>query len=188
MKEVIEMVRNMVTLNETYFGAFLKSPNMKVFSNLIVLLVGVGYGMISIMSNAAYIANFDSPVLQNVLVPLIFIIFGLLSALITKIGLSLLLWAGAKGFGGKAKYKEISAVTPVALLPGLLGVPFLSGWGEGDAWVLVLLAAGVVWMYMISAKILKTTQSFPNKKAYAVAFLVFLFLFSVYYIVVPPGT
>lgn len=181
------MVRNMVALNETYFGAFLKSPNMNVYSSFILLLVGVGYGAISIMSNAAYIADFDSPVLQNVLVPLVFIVFGWLSAVVTKIGLSLLLWAGAKGFGGKANYKEISLIAPVALLPGLLGVPFLSGWGEGSVWVWVLLAAGVLWMYMISAKILKTTQQFSNKKAYAAAFLVFLFLFSVYYIVVPTG-
>ncbi|WP_416145385.1 hypothetical protein [Planococcus koreensis] len=95
------MVRNMVVLNETYFGAFLNSPNIKVISNLILLLTGVGYGAISIASNASYIANFDSPVLQNVLVPLIFILFGLLSAFITKIGLALLLWAGQEGWAAK---------------------------------------------------------------------------------------
>ena len=179
------MVRNMVVLNETYFGAFLNSPNIKVISNLILLLTGVGYGAISIASNASYIANFDSPVLQNVLVPLIFILFGLLSAFITKIGLALLLWAGARGLGGKALFKEINLASPVALLPGLLGVPYLAGWGEGTFIVAALLVAGIVWMYFVSAKILKTTQNFTNKKAYLAAFLAFLFLASVYYIVVP---
>lgn len=175
----------MVVLNETYFGAFLKSPNIKVISNLILLVIGVGYGAISIASNASYIASFDSPVLQNILVPLIFIIFGLLSAVVTKIGLAILLWASAKGLGGKALFREINLVSPVALLPGLLGVPYLAGWGEGTIVVIALLVTGIVWMYFISAKILKTTQNFTNKKALLAAFLAFLFLASVYYIVVP---
>lgn len=179
------MVRNMVVLNETYFGAFLKSPNIKVISNLILLVTGIGYGAISIASNASYIASFDSSLLQNILVPLIFIIFGLLTAFITKIGLAILLWASAKGLGGKALFREINLVSPVALLPGLLGVPYLAGWGEGTIVVAALLVTGIVWMYFISAKILKTTQNFSNKQAFLSAFLAFLFLASVYYIVVP---
>ena len=179
------MVRNMVALNETYFGAFLNSPNIKRISNLILLVTGVGYGAISIASNASYIANFDSPVLQNFLVPLIFVLFGLLTAFITKIGLALLLWAGAKGFGGKALFRDINLASPVAMLPGLLCVPYLAGWGKGSLVVIILLVAGIVWMYFVSAKILKTTQNFTNKKAYLAAFFAFLFLASVYYIVVP---
>lgn len=179
------MVRNMVVLNETYFGAFLKSPNIKVISNLILLVTGVGYGAISIASNASYIASFDSPLLQNMIVPLIFIVFGLFSAFITKLGLALILWAGAKAFGGKARFKEINMAAPVAMLPGLLGVPYLAGWSEGTPLVIVLLVIGVVWMYFVSGKIVKTTQNFTNKKAYMATFLMFLFLASVYYLVVP---
>ncbi|WP_416145384.1 hypothetical protein [Planococcus koreensis] len=67
----------------------------------------------------------------------------------------------------------------------MLGVPYLAGWGEGTFIVAALLVAGIVWMYFVSAKILKTTQNFTNKKAYLAAFLAFLFLASVYYIVVP---
>ncbi|MFP3421968.1 hypothetical protein R0K19_21610, partial [Bacillus sp. SIMBA_161] len=117
------------------------------------------------------------------IVPLIFIIFGILTAFITKVGMAALLWAGSKALGGTAKYRAISLATPVALLPGLLGAPYLAGVGNGAWWVDLFLVIGVVWMYLASVKIIQAVQGFTAKKAYVSAMMAFLFLASIYYLV-----
>ncbi|RNF40125.1 hypothetical protein [Planococcus salinus] len=184
---VMKMVGKMITLNEPSFRSFLESPKTKVGSNLVLLIAGAGYGAISIASNASYILSFESMLLKAVIVPLIFILFGLLMAFITKIGLALLLWAGAKGMGGKGLLRDINSAVPAALLPGLLAAPYLTGAGDGNILVLLLLLGGVIWMYMVSAKIIQATQNFTATKAYLAAFLAFLFLASVYYLIMPAG-
>ncbi|HSI67379.1 MAG TPA: hypothetical protein VK947_08195 [Planococcus sp. (in: firmicutes)] len=181
------MVSKMITLKEPSFRNFMASPKMSMISNILLLLVGVGYGAISIASNASYIMSFDSTLLQFLIVPLIFIFFGLLTAFITKIGLGLLLWAGAKGAGGKGLLRAILAAVPVAMIPGLLGVPYLTGVGNGSVWSIILLFVGVVWMYFVSVKIIQVTQNFNSLKSYIAVFFSFLFLASVYYLTIPMG-
>lgn len=179
------MIGKMMILQEQSFQAFLDSPNAKWLSRLILLLVGAGYGAISIVSNAAYVGSFDSQLLQNVLVPLIFILFGVLTVWLTKFGFSLLLWASAKGVGGKGLLRRISLAVPVILIPGLLGVPFLTGAEYDNPLYLVLLAIGVLWMYFISVKAVQAVENFNEKKAYIAVSLAFIFLASIYYLVVP---
>ena len=83
--------------------------------------------------------------------------------------------------------RDINRAAPVALLPGLLGAPYLAEAGNGHLLVYVLLAIGVVWMYLVCVKIIKTTQSFTAKKAYLAALAAFVFLASVYYLIIPPA-
>ncbi|WP_039863110.1 hypothetical protein [Planococcus donghaensis] len=188
MKEkVSKMVGKMVALNDSSFRSFLALPKTQWVSNLLLFIVGLGYGAISIASNASYIASFDSTLLQNVIVPAIFLLFGLLMAFVTKIGLALLLWAGSKAFGGKGLLRDINQSAPVALLPGLLGAPYLVEAANGHPLVYVLLAIGIVWMYLVSVKIIKTTQNFTSAKAYLAALAAFAFLASVYYLILPPA-
>lgn len=181
------MVGKMVALNDSSFRSFLELPKTQLVSNLLLLIVGLGYGAISIASNASYIASFDAALLKNFIVPAIFILFGLLMAFITKIGLALLLWAGSRGLGGKGLLRDINRAAPVALLPGLLGAPYLVNAGDGHPMVYVLLVIGVVWMYLVCAKIIKTTQNFTTVKAYLAALAAFVFLASVYYLIMPPA-
>ncbi|WP_088007119.1 hypothetical protein [Indiicoccus explosivorum] len=179
------MVGKMITLQEQSFQAFFDSPHAKRLSRLVLLLVGVGYGAISIASNADYISSFESALLRNALVPLIFLLFGVLTAWLTKLGFSLLLWAGAKSIGGKGLLRQISLAVPVVLIPGLLAVPFLTGSGFGSPVYLPLLAVGLLWMYLISARVVQAVEGFTGKKAYIAASLALIFLASVYYLVVP---
>ncbi|ANU14142.1 hypothetical protein B481_0830 [Planococcus halocryophilus Or1] len=188
MKErVTKMVGKMVTLNDASFRSFLELPKTQLVSNLLLFIVGLGYGAISIASNASYISSFDSALLQNFMVPAIFILFGLLMSFITKIGLALLLWAGSKGLGGKGLLRDINRATPVALLPGLLGAPYLAEVGNGHPMVYMLLVVGIIWMYLVCVKIIKTTQNFTPVKAYVAALAAFAFLASVYYLIIPPA-
>ncbi|OED33382.1 hypothetical protein BHE17_13295 [Planococcus maritimus] len=187
VKGVAKLVGKMISLDDPSYRSFLDLPKTETVSRLLLLIVGLGYGAISIASQASYISSFDSGLLQNFLVPAIFIVFGILTAFITKVGMAALLWAGSKALGGTVKYRAISLVTPVALLPGLLGVPHLAGVGNGAWWVSLLLIIGVVWMYLISVKIIQAVQGFTAKKAYLSVMMAFLFLASIYYLIVPAG-
>ena len=184
-KGVAKLVGKMITLNDPSYRSFLELPKTEAVSRILLLIVGLGYGAISIASQASYISSFDSALLQNILVPIIFIVFGILTAFITKVGMAALLWAGSKAFGGTAKYRAISLVIPVALLPGLLGAPQLAGLGDGAFWVNLLMIIGVVWMYLVNVKIIQVVQGFTATKAYLSAGMAFLFLASVYYLVIP---
>lgn len=181
------MVGKMIALDEPSFRSFLESPKTTKASNIMFLVAGAGYGAISIASNASYILSFDSALFKFFIVPLIFLVFGLLMAFVTKIGLALLLWAGAKGLGGKGLLRDINVSVPAALIPGLFAAPYLAGDGNGNILVLLLLFFGVVWMYLVCVKIIQTTQNFTQKKAYLATFLAFLFLASVYYLIIPTG-
>lgn len=158
---------------------------MKLKSNLVFLFVGLVYGILSILGNYTYINSFETPILKTVFVPGVFLLFGIGTVFLTRVGLTLLLWAGAKGVGGAGRLGQIHAQTPVALVPGLLGAPFLIGIGSGNILFVIMLVVSIVWMYLISSKILKTTQGITNKRAYIGAFAAFFFLACVYYLIVP---
>ncbi|WP_227396182.1 hypothetical protein [Jeotgalibacillus aurantiacus] len=177
------MVARMMMLDEAAFKTFLQSPKVTVWSRLLLIAVGLGYGLISIAANWGYVSDFDSQALRWVVVPGIFLLFGLLMAILTRFGLSLLLWASSRGLGGKGVLREISKATSVSLLPGILSVPFLTGTANGL--MIVLLVAGLIWMYLMSVQVVKATQGFDAKKSYLAVALAFVFLASIYYIVVP---
>lgn len=158
---------------------------MKLKSNLVFLFVGLMYGILSILGNYAYINSFETPILKTVFVPGVFLLFGIGTVFLTRVGLTLLLWAGAKGMGGSGRLGQIHAQTPVALVPGLLGAPFLIGIGSGNTLIVLMLLVSIAWMYLISSKILKTTQGISTAKAYIGTLAAFVFLACVYYLIVP---
>ncbi|WP_232735663.1 hypothetical protein [Alteribacter populi] len=181
------MIGKMILLHAPSFRAFAHAPKSILYSRLIVIAVGIVYGIFGILANASFVASFESELLRNVVVPLIFILFGLFSVWLTKLGLTVLLWAGARGFGGPGKISEVSRSASIALVPGLLAIPFLTGIDGGFALV-VSLVAGVIWMYFICVKIHEITQGFAPWKAYAAVFAVFVFFASIYYMIIPTGT
>ena len=83
VKGVAKLVGKMISLDDPSYRSFLDLPKTETVSRLLLLIVGLGYGAISIASQASYISSFDSALLQNVVVPVIFIIFGILDTVIT---------------------------------------------------------------------------------------------------------
>ncbi|WP_096187225.1 hypothetical protein [Evansella halocellulosilytica] len=178
------MIGKMMLLDRPAYEHFLQKQKVALISQLIVLCLGLAYGVAGIIANATFIASFESGLLRTVIVPLIFIGFGLISAWLTKIGLTVLLWAGAKGFGGPGKMSEVNRATSVALIPGIFALPVLTG-AANSVFTLFMMGVGVVWMYLICVKIHETTQGFTSWKAYAAVLAVFIFFSSIYYLVMP---
>jgi hypothetical protein len=179
------MFAKMFALDAEAFRVFIDTPKALLYSRLAILIIGIVYGAIAILYNASYILSFESSILRLVIVPLFFLLFGLLMVLITKFGLTVLLWAGARGFGGPGRMKQLNQFASVALAPGLLGVPYLIGGGEGI--LIVPLLIGVGWMYLICVKILEVTQRFQGVKAYISVLAIIIFFASIYYIIIPTG-
>lgn len=186
MKEVLLLIGKMICLQSSSYREFLTEKKAPIYSRMIVIMAGVIYGIMGIYANAGFIASFESELLRNVAVPFIFILFGLFSVWLTRLGLAVLLWAGARGFGGPGNIGDLNRGAAVALIPGLLAIPGLTGAGGGLlTWAGVIVA--LIWMYFICVKIHETTQGFQGWKAYTSVFAVFVFFASIYYILVPPG-
>lgn len=180
------MILHLLTLNDTAFKNFSSHQKSSVWGSLALLLTGLLYGLILIVANWPYIMSFETPILKNGIVPLIFIVSGLIMSWLTRIGLTLLLWAGAKGFGGEGVMSNIRPYVSVSLVPGLLAVPLLTGWLT-DTLGITLTILGVTWMSLFFWKTLQTTQRFSGVKAALAAVTVIIFFVSIYYIIVPTG-
>ncbi|OIJ07669.1 hypothetical protein BKP35_18480 [Anaerobacillus arseniciselenatis] len=167
------------------------NSNWRLISAFITFLLGIFYGFTSITINSELIASFETPLLRETVVPGLFLFFGIVMIFITKIGFSLLLWAGAKGFGGPGYLRILYRNTTIALIPSVMALPaFISlQVGAPLTFLMVLfLALSLTWMYLIFSKILEVTQQFIPWKAYVAILLVFIFFTSIYYIVTPPAT
>ncbi|WP_147802701.1 hypothetical protein [Alkalicoccus halolimnae] len=177
-------VTHMLLLRPPAYQEFIQTKNMLKWARNLVLLLGLVYGGFGIIANYGFIMEFESALLRNLLVPLLFIGFGIFTAWLTRLGLGLLLWAGAKGFGGPGKLSDVSRMGAVALVPGVLAVPLLTNALHGMP-AYLLAGAGVVWMYLSCVHILEVTQQFAKFHAAGTAAAVFIFFASVFYMFMP---
>ncbi|MBM7707468.1 hypothetical protein JOD03_002415 [Chryseomicrobium aureum] len=180
------MILQLLTLRDSAFKNFSSSEKSHVQGGLVLLLTGLLYGSLLLIANRSYILSFETPALKWAIVPLIFMVSGLMMAWLTRIGLTLVVWAGARGFGGEGVMGRIRPFVSISLLPGLLAVPLLTGW-QMNALGIVLATIGVFWMLIFHWKTLQTTQQFSKVKAGIAAITVFVFFVSIYYLVVPTG-
>ncbi|WP_342526982.1 hypothetical protein MKY84_00470 [Chryseomicrobium sp. FSL W7-1435] len=181
------MIIHLLSLKDSAFKSFTSTEKSKVQGSLALLLTGLLYGVLLITANWSYILSFETPALRWAIVPLIFIVSGLMMAWLTRIGLTLLLWAGARGFGGEGVMSRIAPFVSISLLPGLLAVPLLTGW-QVNALGISLAVIGVAWMFAIHWKTLQSTQRFSPIKAGIAAITVLIFFVSIYYLIVPTSS
>lgn len=166
------------------------NSNWKLISAFITFLLGIFYGFTSITINNELIASLETPLLRETIVPGLFLFFGIVMVFLTKIGFSLLLWAGARGFGGPGYLRILYRNTTIALIPTVMALPAFISWQVGvplTFFMVIFLAFSLTWMYLIFVKILEVTQGLVPWKAYVAILLVFIFFTSVYYIVTPPA-
>lgn len=185
----ITLITRSLLLDKEAINQFSLSDDKNKWSTLIVILLGLAYGSISIWQNLEYVQSFESELLKNVLVPLIFIGFGLITIWLTRLAFSLLLWAAARGFGGAGILKAIRRAMSIALIPALLAMPALiatTGGHELTPLFVIMAVLSLVWVYFICVKALEATQNFKTWKAYSAVFVIFIFFLSIYYIVLPP--
>jgi hypothetical protein len=169
----------------------LPESNWKLLSTFITVLLGLFYGYTSITINKELIASFETPLLRDVFVPGLFLFFGLLMILITKVGLSLLLWAGSKGLGGPGFLKILYRNTTIALIPSIIALPAFISQQAGTTLTSIMIISMVIsiaWIYLICTKIVEVTQQFIPWRAYVAVLITYIFFISIYYIVLPPAT
>lgn len=165
------------------------NSNWKLLSIIITLSLGLFYGITSINVNSDIIQSFETPFLRDVFVPGLFLFFGILMILITKIGLSLLLWAGAKGLSGHGQLKILYRNTTIALIPSTIALPAFIAIQVGASlsfMMLISICIAITWIYLICTRVLLVTQQFVPWKAYTAVAFAFIFFISIYYIVLPP--
>ncbi|MGO4887363.1 YIP1 family protein [Anaerobacillus sp. MEB173] len=167
----------------------IESPKWNKWSHFITLLLGLFYGYLNILHNRELIMSFETDFLRNILVPGFFILGGLLMLYITRFGLTLLLWAGAKGAGGPGYMAILNRLTAFALIPLIIALPAFMNINAGDSIStlgILTLVIGLAWMYLFCVKVLEVSQKISTTKAYIAVVFVFIFFISVFYMVTPP--
>jgi hypothetical protein len=166
------------------------NSNWKLLSMCITVLLGLFYGYTAISINSETIASFETPLLRDTVVPGLFLFFGYLMMLITKIGLSLLLWAGSRGLSGPGLLKILYRNTTIALIPSVIALPAFISLQVGSTLTTLMqlsIVVSIIWIYLICSRIVEVTQQFVPWRAYVAVLLAFIFYMSIYYIVLPPA-
>ncbi|WP_216829070.1 YIP1 family protein [Alkalihalobacterium elongatum] len=179
-----------ILLKDEAISELTKSPKWNIWGHLVTILLGIIYGFISIQQNRDYISSFEAEFLRDIVVPGFFIIAGIIMVFLTRIALTLLLWAASRGFGGPGLLGQIFRLTAGALIPSILAMPgFIAD--SLDATVPFIAVVGVIlgiaWMYFICVRIVLIIQKFVPWKAYTAVLVIFIFFISIYYIVTPPA-
>lgn len=189
MEKVILILKSLILDKEAIQQLSDPNNNWKLLGMFITVLLGIIYGYTSISINSETIASFETPLLRDTVVPALFLFFGFLMILITKIGLSLLLWAGSKGLSGRGLLKILYRNTTIALIPSVIALPAFISIQVGvpvTIWMQLSLVIAIIWIYLICSKVLEVTQQFVPWRAYVAVLLAFIFYISIYYIVLPP--
>lgn len=190
MTSITTILRTLILDNHS-IKELIESPKWNKWSHLITILIGLFYGYLNINHNAELIASFEAEVLQTLVVPGFFIVGGLLMLYVTRFGLTLLLWAAARGVGGPGYLSVLSRLSSFALVPLIIALPAFLSINAGESITIVgIISFGIAltWMYLLCAKILLISQGITTKRAYLAVVFVFIFFISIFYIVTPPAS
>lgn len=191
MDKVMFILKGLILDKEAISKLSEEKTNWKLHSMFITVLLGLIYGYTSISINKEVIASFETPALRDTIVPGLFLLFGYLTILITKVGLCLLLWAGSRGFSGPGLLKILYRNTSFALIPSIIALPAFISLQVGTpltTFMVLSMVIAVIWIYFICVKVVEVTQNFVPWRAYVAVLLAFIFFMSIYYIVLPPAT
>lgn len=189
MTGLTTIVKGVFTDKEA-FHQICESPKWNKWGLLVLFLLGAIYGSLSIRQHLDLISSFESDLLRLYLVPAALIVFGLFVVFLTRIGLTLLLWAASRGFGGPGNLGKLYRGSIIALTPIILAMPaFIANTaGLPSTTLQVLLAlVGLAWLYILCVNVLLVTQQFATWKGYAGGLAIFIFFLCIYYIVLPPA-
>jgi hypothetical protein len=173
------------------FNIISGSPKWNKWGVLVLLILGMIYGTIFLTQYREVInAEFDTDLFRTYLVPGLILLIGLGMVFLTRIALTLLLWAAARGFGGAGLLGSIYRSSIFALVPSILTMPaFIATTAQESVSTIQIALAliGLVWMFFLCVRVLEATQNFVTWKAYSGVVAVFIFFLSILYIVTPPA-
>lgn len=189
MESVTLIFRTLLLDKEALRQLSVPKSNWKWHSFIITIFLGLFYGFTALNINSELIASFETPMLRDLIIPGLFLFFGYLMMLVTKVGLALLLWAGSKGLGGIGFLGLLYRTTTIALIPSVIALPAFISLQVGtplSTLMIVSIVIAVLWIYLISVRIVETVQQFVQWKAYVAVLLAFIFFMSIYYMILPP--
>lgn len=157
---------------------------------IFTFVVGTCYGSAIYLRVPEEYITFDSSILQSA-VYLFLLLAGTGMVYLTRLGLTLLLWAGGKAFGGPGVMGIINRLTAFALVPSIVGLPSIAALSNGEELSMILailLVISLLWMYFVSVRFIQITQKLKAWKAYGAVMVAFIFFSSVYYLILPPAS
>lgn len=189
MRHVTLIFKALLLDKESIQQLSVPKSNWKWHSYIITILLGLFYGFTAINSNSELIATFETPMLRDLFIPGLFLFFGYLMMLVTKVGLALLLWAGSKGLGGTGFLGLLYRNSTIALIPSVIALPAFISFQVGtplSTLMIVSIVISLLWIYFVSVRIVETVQQFVQWKAYVAVLIAFIFFMSIYYMILPP--
>ncbi|MEA3320904.1 MAG: YIP1 family protein [Bacillota bacterium] len=156
---------------------------------IFTFVVGICYGSVIYLRVPEEYLTFDSSILQSA-VYLFLLLSGTGMVYLTRLGLTLLLWAGGKAFGGQGFMGIINRLTAFALVPSIVGLPSIVALSTGEELSIILtilLVVSLLWMYFVSVRFIQISQKLNSWRAYGAVLIAFLFFSSVYYLILPPA-
>ncbi|HBV87488.1 MAG TPA: hypothetical protein DEF42_12725 [Desulfosporosinus sp.] len=189
MKKITLVFRSLLLDKGAIAELSAPETNSRGYNSIISILLGLSYGFTALNLNSELIKTIETPILRDGLIPAVFFFSGYIMMLLTKVGLTLLLWAASRGLGGGGFLAILYQNTTIAVIPSVIALPaFISLQAGTPLSMLMLFSIGValIWIYFICAKIIEVVQQFAPWKAYVAVLLVFIFYISIYYIISPP--
>ncbi|GAW94289.1 YIP1 family protein [Calderihabitans maritimus] len=169
-------------------------PTFEKLGTVSTLVLGIIYGGSNLWFHQEYLHGFESRFLQVVLVPLIFLLAGVLMAYLTRVALMLAFWGFSRGLGGLGDISKLYRFSGYGLLPLCLGAPGIAYFGNVSleartpvvSFVLGILLLVSIFLTILSwHRIVMATQQFSRWKAWICLALTAIFTFSVFYLVQP---
>lgn len=177
-------------LNKESISKIVDSEAYSKWATIFTLFVGVCYGLIFYMHMPATYIKFDSQLLQ-MMAFLFVLLLGIFMVFMTRVGLSFLLWAGGRAFGGPGLLRVLNRLTSFAIVPIIIGFPAIISFSTGSntsTFMYILLIISLVWIYLILVKVIEVSQNLKAWKAYSATLIALIFFTSVYYLVLPPAS
>ncbi|WP_243292029.1 YIP1 family protein [Bacillus sp. FJAT-47783] len=186
----LSLIFQTLLLNKESISKIVHSENYSKWATIFTLLVGVCYGLVFYTYIPADYIKFDSQLLQVFAFSFV-LVLGIFMIFITRVGLSFLLWAGGRAFGGPGLLRVLNRLTSFAIVPIIIGFPAIISFSTGSntsVFMYILLIISLVWIYLILVKVIEVSQNLKAWKAYSATLIALVFFTSVYYLVLPPGS
>lgn len=169
-----------ILLNKSAFEEISGSQKYGKWALLIMIILGAFYGLSTVWYHQLPISIVD----------ILSVVVGIGMVFLTRVGLTMLMWAAGRGLGGPGLLGKQFRLSMFALTPTFLAMPAFIANGANEVISsinLVLALIGIAWMFILIRNAIEVSQNITTTRAYIGAIAIYIFFFSIYFIVTPPS-